>query len=78
MRNGIVMSTVVQQKSFLRWHCFYINATRDMRNIDKGGVDKLELSCRYCGRLSSPAIKDRYRVVLYKLIIYSDVEEIPL
>jgi hypothetical protein len=42
------------------------------------GVDKLEFSCDYCGQPSSPAIKAFYRVVLYKLIIYSAVEEILL
>jgi len=45
MRNEIVKSTVVQQKSFLLWHYFYINTKRDVRNINTHGVDKLEFSC---------------------------------
>ena len=75
MGNGIVNSAVVQQKSFIQWHCWCINATRDVRNIRTHGIDKLEFSCDYCGRLSSPAIKACYREGLYKLIIYSAVEK---
>ena len=78
MRNGTVKSTVVQQKNFLQWHCFYMKATRGIRNINTHGADKLEFSCDYCRRLSSPANKACYRVGLHKLIIYSAAEEILL